>query len=412
MNESLTIWYISKYVTPPTHARVGSRGFFILEELVKLGHRCLLITSDANHLADLKSLMHKAYEDENCRGVHVRWARTLKYKTARDWRRILSWFHFEWRVMRMPTAALPKPDIVIASSLSLLSVISGVFFRYRYGAKLIFEVRDIWPLVLVEEGGFSRWNPLVMVCGVIERLGYIVADEIVGTMPNLSAHVAGVLGKPKSVRCIPMGCDPSAMGSGERLPADYVAMYLPRERFIVCHAGTIGVTNALDTLFSSARLMREDRRVCFLIVGDGYMKDHYQNLTADLENVVFAPRIPKEMVQSLLEQVDVAYFSTHPSKVLEYGQSLNKVIDYMIAGKPVVASFSGFPSMINEAGCGTFVAAGDPNALASEIRRMMRMSKEDLAALGSRGRDWVFANRRYETLATAYLEICRSLLHR
>ena len=40
------------------------------------------------------------------------------------------------------------------------------------------------------------------------------------------------------------------------------------------------------------------------------------------------------------------------SKVWDYGQSMNKIVDYMMAGKPVVASYSGYPSMLNEAGSG------------------------------------------------------------
>jgi glycosyltransferase involved in cell wall biosynthesis len=312
----------------------------------------------------------------------------------------------------MPTARLERPDVVIASSLSLLSIFSGLYYRWKYGAKLVFEVRDIWPLVLVEEGGFSRWNPLVMACGIVERFAYRMADEIVGTMPNLSAHVAEVLGRPKAARCVPMGVDPSIMQAGEPLPEAYIATHIPRGAFIVCHAGTIGVTNALDTFFECARMMREDRQVRFLVVGDGYMKAHYQAATADLENVIFAPRIPKSMVQSLLTEVDVVYFAAHPSKVLRYGQSLNKVVDYMLSGKPVVASYSGHPSMIDESGCGTFVPAGESAALAAEIRRMQALPDDERRRMGAKGRAWILANRRYSTLAADYLQICRKLVGR
>ena len=404
----LTVWYISKYVTPPRNAKVGARGFFLLEELVKMGQSCVLVTSDSNHLAEIDP-MGGPYLDERCNGVQVRWVRTCKYGSARDWRRILSWLHFEWRVIRMPTAGLGRPDVVIASSLSLLSIFSGLYFRWRHGAKLVFEVRDIWPLVLVEEGGFSRWNPLVIACGIVERLAYRMADEIVGTMPNLSAHVTEVLGRPKSTQCVPMGVDPSTMQASEPLPAAYVASYIPRGAFIVCHAGTIGVTNALDTFFECARMMRRNRDVRFLVVGDGYMKAHYQAATADLENVVFAPRIPKSMVQSLLAEVDVVYFAAHPSRVLRFGQSLNKVIDYMLSGKPIVASYSGFPSMVNEAACGTFVPANDATALAEELRRLAASNGEERAQVGSRGRRWLLENRQYRDLARHYLQIIRSL---
>jgi glycosyltransferase involved in cell wall biosynthesis len=91
------------------------------------------------------------------------------------------------------------------------------------------------------------------------------------------------------------------------------------------------------------------------------------------------------------------------SKVWQYGQSLNKVIDYMMASKPVVASYTGYPSMINEADCGTFVPAGDVLALKREVERYARMSELERQRIGSRGRNWLLEHRQYKKLAENYL---------
>ncbi len=133
--------------------------------------------------------------------------RTLKYSASRSIRRILSWVHFEWRLLRLPANLLPRPDAIIVSSLSLLTVLSGLRLRRRYRSRLIFEVRDIWPLTLTEAGGFSPRSPLVLGLGAIEKLGYRRADAIVGTMPNLRQHVEEVTGSSKPTYCVPMGVD-------------------------------------------------------------------------------------------------------------------------------------------------------------------------------------------------------------
>jgi glycosyltransferase involved in cell wall biosynthesis len=91
--------------------------------------------------------------------------------------------------------------------------------------------------------------------------------------------------------------------------------------------------------------------------------------------------------------------------VWQFGQSLNKIIDYMVAGKPIVASYTGYPSMINEANCGTYVPAGDVLALKREIERYASMSQSDLAEIGSRGKSWILENRSYQRIAKNYLEI-------
>lgn len=369
-----------------------------------MGYRTVIITSDSNQLAEVPEL-DRPYLLQEVDGIQLYWVRTMKYALAKSLRRILSWLDFEWRLWRLPKDPLPTPDIVIVSSLSLLSILNGFLLRRRYKCRLVLEIRDIWPLTITEEGGFSRWNPLVLGLGFIEKLGYRYADAIVGTMPNLGEHVAGVLGQAQATHCIPMGVDDTALAAGDELPADYVAKYIPKGKFIVAHAGAIGITNALDTMLDCAESMKADSRVHFLVVGEGDLRAHYQRKYAHLPNLTFAPRVPKQMVQSVLSRCDLLYFSVHVSAVWKYGQSLNKVIDYMLAGKPVVASYTGYPSMINEADCGTYVPAGDVAALRREVLRYAAMGAPAREAIGQRGRAWILANRRYETLAKNYLAI-------
>jgi glycosyltransferase involved in cell wall biosynthesis len=158
-------------------------------------------------------------------------------------------------------------------------------------------------------------------------------------------------------------------------------------------------------MLDCAALMQDQPQVHFLVVGDGDLRAHYQQKYAHLPNLTFAPKVPKAMVQAVLARCDVLYFSVHVSKVWRFGQSLNKVIDYMLAGKPVVASYTGYPSMIDEAGCGTFVPAGDVPALRAEIERYAAMSSQERVSLGAKGREWIMANRSYRQLAQDYLKI-------
>ena len=398
------IWYVSKYVAPPAKASAGGRGYLIMRELARMGHECVIITSNSNQLAEVPD-MDEPYRLQQVDGLQLWWVNTLKYRVAKSLRRILSWLDFEWRLWRMPKAPLPRPDAIIVSSLSLLTILNGFLLRRRYGARLVLEIRDIWPLTITEEGGFSPRNPLVLGLGWIEKTGYRYADAVVGTMPNLAEHVAEVLGTPKPTHCIPMGVDEATLAASDELPPDYADKYIPKGKFVVAHAGTIGITNALDTLLDCAEQMKDDPAVHFLVVGEGDLRAHYQQKYAHLPNLTFAPRVPKTMVQAVLARCDLLYFSVHVSKVWRFGQSLNKVIDYMLAGKPVVASYTGFPSMINEAGCGSYVPAGDVSALRQELERYVRMPASERAEIGARGRAWILAHRQYPKLAEDYLKI-------
>ena len=398
------IWYISKYVAPPGPSTVGSRGYQLMRKLAAGGDQVAIITSDSNHLAVVPK-MTSPHLIQHVDGLDLLWIRTMKFRGAKSLRRILSWLHFEWRLLFAPWKVLPKPDAIIVSSLSLLTVLNGVRLQRRYGAKLVFEVRDIWPLTLVEEGGYSARNPLVILLGAVERFGYRRADLIVGTMPNLAAHVKEVLGHPKDVQCIPMGYNADRTDETGQVPEAYLEAGVPEGKFLIGYAGSIGISNALDTFFEAVAAVAQDERVHFVIVGDGGLRLDYERRYGHLPNVTFVGRVPRDAVQPVLAQFDLLYFSAHLSKVWEYGQSLNKLIDYMLSGRPVLASFTGFPSMITEAESGVFVPSGDRDALVAELTRLSQIEPERLRAMGQRGAEWIRANREYGVLADSYRQL-------
>lgn len=81
----------------------------------------------------------------------------------------------------------------------------------------------------------------------------------------------------------------------------------------------------------------------------------------------------------------------------------------MLAGKPIVGSYSGFPSMINEAECGWFVPAEDSVALAEKIILLSSSDRDALAKIGERGSKWIRKNRRYSLLASDLLNHSKRL---
>jgi glycosyltransferase involved in cell wall biosynthesis len=400
---SKNIWYISKYASPLKYG-FGSRHFYLAREFNKLGKKTLVISSDSNHLAkfpDFKSV----YTHETIEGVETWWIKTIKYRGSASFRRIMSWIDFEIKLWLMPKKRMARPDIVIISSLSLLTILNGYLLKKRFGCRLIFEIRDIWPLTITAEGGFSRWNPFVMALAWLEKFGYRNSDIIVGTMPNLAEHVEKLLGRPANCRCIPFGYDPALYEKQEPLPEGYEEQYIPMNKFIVGYAGSIGRTNALDTLIQCAFEMRDNAHVHFLLLGDGDLLDEYKSKVRGLENITFAPKVGKTQVQTVLSRCRVLYFSVEYSEVWHYGLSLNKMIDYMFSGKPIIGSYSGYPSMINEAGCGVFVPAKDVAALTRAILDYEQKPAAELESIGKKGREWLLANRPYDKIALQYCSL-------
>ena len=110
-------------------------------------------------------------------------------------------------------------------------------------------------------------------------------------------------------------------------------------------------------------------------------------------------------MQGFLANCDILYDSVRPVNLYNYGLSRNKWMDYMLSGKPLVVSFSGYDEIIRENECGTIVPAGDPVKLAEAILEYYMMEKSRLIEIGDRGRKYVLEKRNFESLAKEYLKL-------
>ncbi len=272
MKEKKMIWCISKYASPPNYG-VGARLFYVAREFCKIGFDVLLISSDSNHLAKYPE-SDKIYNLENYENLLYMWIKTYKYTRNASLKRFISWIDFEIKLFRLNRSNYKKPDVVIISSLSLLSVIYGIFLKKKYDCKLIFEVRDIHPLILTDEFGVSKWNPMVLFLGMIEKIGYSKSDLIVGTMPNLKQHVKEILGKEKEVFHSPIGVH--EIWYKEQIQSALVDSLFPLDnQFVVGYAGSMGVSNAMDMYMEVIEKMTKDKEVFFILVGDGDLKQSF-----------------------------------------------------------------------------------------------------------------------------------------
>jgi hypothetical protein len=251
------VWYISKYANISAYG-ADTRQANFCKEFAKAGHKVRLITSNSSHLYSNLPEFKSSYKDIENDGYKVTWVNTLKYSKATSLKRIISWLWFEFFVLMMAFhKQYKKPDVVIASSLSILSVLSGCFYKRFYKAKFIFEVRDIWPQTLIDLKGFSHKHPLIWLLSKVERLGYKYSDSIVGTMPGLKDHVENEVGLGSKVISIPQGINLDFYKENQKeLSLDFIETYIPKNKFIVTYTGTIGDANALNYIVSAAKVLQ------------------------------------------------------------------------------------------------------------------------------------------------------------
>lgn len=398
----MNILCISKYASPPNYSKMSARLFVLAKEFINLGHKATLITSDSNHFSTYPHTK-EIYNFEVVENVPLCWVKTKKYIKTASIDRVLSWFDFERKLFKLDLTKIDKPDVVLVSSLSIFSILYGYFLKKKFNSFLVFEIRDIWPLTMTEEGGFSKWHPLVLLIGFVEKFGYKKADLVVGTMPKLDLHVKNILSYNKPFHCSPLGFDPVNYKEEfvDNNPFDKV---FPKNKVIVGYAGSMGITNALEPFIETIKLLNDNKNIHFMLVGSGDLKATFEEKLENCTNVTFLLRIGQNEVKYFLQKCDILYLSTKDSKVWEYGQSMNKVVEYMLASKPIIASYTGYPSMINEANCGYFENTLNANDLKEKILSIVNLNEEEREKLGENGKKWIYKNRQYSKLAKEYID--------
>ena len=187
--------------------------------------------------------------------------------------------------------------------------------------------------------------------------------------------------------------------------AAHIAMQRAAGRLVVGYAGSHGLPNALDVLLDAARLLK-GQALHIVMVGGGHEKARLAARVRDegLANVAMFDAIPKAQIPALLSAFDIAYIGWQRTPIYRFGIAPNKLMDYMMARRPVLHSVEAGNDPVAEAGAGLTVAPEDPAAVAAGLQRLAALSAAERAAMGERGRAFVLANHTYPVLAQRFID--------
>jgi len=256
---------------------------------------------------------------------------------------------------------------------------------------------------LIEDFKVNRFNPIVLYFAGVEKIGYKYADLIVGTMPKLIEHVKNIINIKKDVYFSPIGIHENWFNNNYLLKDDVKALFPNDGKTVIGYAGSIGISNALETFIEVIEEMKSRDDILFVIVGNGDLKKTYKKRLINSKNVIFGPKIDQIDIPGFLENCDILYLAAHDSKIWDYGQSLNKMIDYMMSGKPIIASYSGYESMLNEAGSGFFVPTYNKREVIDKINELIAMSFDERLQMGAKGKKWIVNNHLYSKIGSSYI---------
>jgi glycosyltransferase involved in cell wall biosynthesis len=318
--------------------------------------------------------------------------RTWLYATRNEGvaRKTLSHLSFMISSVLLGGRACGRADTVVVSSPTFFSIGSAWLLARLKRARLVVEVRDLWPAIFVDLGVLTNRR----IIGVLERLelaAYAAADHVIVVSDGFRANLIARGVPAGKVHTIRNGVTPWRFRSGLTEPARQEARARLGARpddCLVLYAGTHGISQALPRVADAAALLGS-KAIRFTFVGEGADKAKLERRVSELglDNVTLAPGVPPAEVPDLLAAADVCLVSLRDVPL--FAKTIpSKIFEYLAAGKAVVGAVTGEAAQILREADAVVVPPEDAGALAEAVGALAA-DPARRSAMGQRGRAYV-----------------------
>lgn len=255
-------------------------------------------------------------------------------------------------------------------------------------APALIWIQDLWPDTL-EAMGFRRSGLPLRIAAWLSDFVHRRCDRVLAQsrayIPRLEAR--GV--PPSRIAYLPNWAEAFYRPPS---PQDNVADPMAQIRgFRVVFAGNIGSAQAFETIIAAARQLQHVEDLHWVVLGDGNMKAW---LEAEIARHGLGPRFhllgrrPPEDMPAYFAHADALLVTLRSDPVFSLTIP-SKIQSYLACAKPVVAALDGEGAAImRECGAGAVCSAEDASGLADAVLAVHRMTPQERAACGMRGRKY------------------------
>lgn len=267
----------------------------------------------------------------------------------------------------------PHPDILITYGPPLLGpMLQAAVSRLRQ-TRFVNVIFDIYPDIAVETGHLK--NPLIIgMARAAEALQHQAADLTVVLSEGFRRVLLGKGVPADRLEVIPLWLDPEEIRPGPRCNAWRDEQGISPEKRVVLYAGTVGLVSGARVVAEAAALVRDRPELLFVFNGEGEARPEVERRARelDLHNILFLPFQPRERLPEVQATADIGLVTLSPGRGRTSVPS--KVLGYMAAGRPVLASVDADSDTgleVSRFGLGLVVPPADPRALADGVVRLL-----------------------------------------
>ena len=268
-----------------------------------------------------------------------------------------------------------KIDIVISTSPPpLISIFGWIIAKFKR-AKLVYDVRDIWPDVAIEMGSFSSKSFYSKIFSLIANFMYKHADWITtvssGKVKKIQQHLISISKTDctDKVKLVSNGFDEEV--TNFKINQQVVDRYQLDKNFTCVYIGNIGLAQGLESILDIAEhTVHKD--VQFLIFGKGAEKDSLIKETTKrkLQNVKFCGVLPHKDVFSVLSKAKISFIPLKSAKMKDSVPT--KIYEALGIGCPVLLVAEGDScDIVNESKIGKCISPSDLEILSETFDNMV-----------------------------------------
>jgi glycosyltransferase involved in cell wall biosynthesis len=378
----MNVWIFAHYASIPSLGQYTGH-YDLARAWVARGHRVTIFASSFSHYTFRETVLapgERIIETEHD-GVRFVWLRTPPYR-ANDWRRVINMAVYAWRAARAAQRRADRPDVCIGVCVHPLAGLSAWLVARIRRAPFVYEIRDLWPLVLIETGRLRSRGFAARMLFALERFLVRRAACVVAAWKYVDRYLAERGCPPARIVWIPQFADPQRIPTEAPAPA-------PHGGFVVMYTGGHVHTMGLDVVLRAAKLLqnRHVMDVRFVLVGSGQEKPALAALARelDLKNVEFRAPVPKDRLYEAMSEADAFIVSLRSLPSHRYGISINKLCDYFAMRRPVIYAGTSTYNPVVEAGAGFGIPPESPEAIADAVLRLKTLPLSERTAMGQRG---------------------------
>lgn len=259
-------------------------------------------------------------------------------------------------------ATLGRFDVVVVTSPPLLLALSGITIARKAHARLVFDVRDIWPEVAYQMGSFAEGSIYGKVFRTIADRAYKAASLITTVTPSKVATIKSLLSSASANKVVlaQNGLDLDFLELAER--EELVTQYELDQDPPCVYIGNLGLAQGLSSLLDIASRFPHIR---FLLFGSGaeeqLLRDRIDGEA--LTNVRLCGRVDDRGVKTLLRHARCAFVSLKNSEMVD--SIPTKLYEALGCGCPVVLAAAGDSvDVLNDCELGLAAAPENLDAIA------------------------------------------------